>query len=802
MNTSQNSPTASPKNKPHMPSQKRGLTKKNTLRSRLLTTLLPAVVVPLVFAGLIGEQVAEKRFKKNIISGLEADTLLAHNATATFLRNSFDITNTIALEPELIELMRAANQLVDEQKLASQPIAVLENQFASPKFLQVDTKLNTDVNNYFRRIVRAGSVAEVVATQRDGFNIGYSSPTSDFVQSDEKWWQTAKDEIKVFGNPTFDQSTDQQIIPFSKAIYDPQSGKFIGIVKVAISVGQLEDDIDAYLYGENKEGYKFQIVDAERDAIFDDIEPTRSKDENIESEALQAVDFVGGEAILNAAKILLSLNDESLSLSEAERQLNEQSGFSQIQFKTIKSFDKEEIEMLLKYENRLFSFAAVPDTNLVSVGSVDYSIITKEGRDILLTYAVTTIVLIILTTVVILLLSKQISLPLTNLAKTTRKVAEGDYDIVAKREGTDETVFLADNFNQLISEVKTSLDSQRALNEQQRQEKEELEASIYTLIDEIADATDGDLTVRANLDSVELSTVADLFNAIIDSLQDIAIEAKESSGKVGSSLKKNEEAIRSLAEQAIEETKETRKTLVSIDEMTNSIRSVAKNASQAEKITEGTYSTVLNSTLDMEETVNSILKLRSTVGETSKKMKRLGESSQKISQAVSLIEEIALKTNVLAINASVEAGRAGEYGEGFTIVAEQVGALAEQSAKATREITDIVSTIQLETQEVNQAMESGTAEVVETTRLIETTKQSLGAVLEKSQEINRLMGSISESTVSQANTSQDVANLIQKIAELSENTSKSSENVAKSIVETAQIAKNLESTVSQFKVAT
>ena len=112
-------------------------------------------------------------------------------------------------------------------------------------------------------------------------------------------------------------------------------------------------------------------------------------------------------------------------------------------------------------------------------------------------------------------------------------------------------------------------------------------------------------------------------------------------------------------------------------------------------------------------------------------MKRLGESSQKISQAVSFIEEIALKTNVLSINASVEAGRAGEYGQGFTIVAEQVGALAEQSAQATKEIASIVAAIQAETQEVNQAMESGTTQVVETTRLVETTKQSLGQVLEK-----------------------------------------------------------------------
>ncbi len=799
MNTSQEPQTASSETSPKNLSKNKRGTKKNTLRNRLLTTLLPAVVIPLAIAGLVGEQFAERRLKKDIISGLEADTLLAHNATATFIRNSFNVVDTIALEPELIELMRAGNQLVEDQELASQPVAALEQQFASSKFLKPDEKLNSDVNGYFRRLVRTGSIVEVFATQGDGFNVAYSNPTSDFVQSDEQWWQTTKDEIKLLGEPTFDQSAAQNIIPFSKAVYDPQSGKFIGVVKVGISKDQLEDNIDAYLYGENKQGYKFQIVDAKRGVIFDDIEPTRSKGADIALNS-QESEILGGEAILNAAKILLSASDQSLSLSEAERTLAQQSGFSQIKFKSIKSFDKEEIELTLKYNDRIFSFAVVPNTDLVSVGSVDYSVISKQGKEVLILYALTTVVLALLTTAVILFLARQVSRPLTNLAKTTRRVAEGDYDIVAKAEGTEETVLLADNFNQLISEVKNSLNGQKELNEQQRQEKEQLEAAIYTLIDEIADATDGDLTVRANLDSLELSTVADLFNAIIDNLQDIAIEAKESSGKVGSSLEKNEEAIRSLAEQAIEEAKETRNTLVSVKEMTNSIQSVAENASQVEKITEGTYSTVLNSTLDMEETVNSILKLRSTVGETSKKMKRLGESSQKISQAVSLIEEIALKTNVLAINASVEAGRAGEYGEGFTIVAEQVGALAEQSAKATREITDIVSAIQLETQEVNQAMESGTAEVVETTRLIETTKQSLGIVLEKSQEINRLMGSISESTVSQVSTSQDVANLMQKIAELSENTSKSSENVAKSIVETAQIAKNLETTVSQFKV--
>ena len=355
--------------------------------------------------------------------------------------------------------------------------------------------------------------------------------------------------------------------------------------------------------------------------------------------------------------------------------------------------------------------------------------------------------------------------------------------------------------NELNKSLEETAEEQRQEKEQQRRAKEELEVAISNLLDEISEAAAGDLTVRASLDSLELSTVADLFNAIITNLQDIAIEAKQSTSQVDSALKQNELEIRTLAEQAIAEAKETRDTLMSVEQMSRSIQEVAANTSQAEKIVDDTYNTIINSTENMDLTVDSILQLRTTVGETAKKIKRLGESSQKISQAVSFIQEIALKTNILAINATVEAGRAGEYGQGFTIVAEQVAALADQSAAATKEIASIVAEIQTETQVVNQAMESGTTQVVETTNLVESTKATLELALQKSGTINQLMESISQSTVSQATTSQNVTSLMQKIARLSETTSQSSEKVAKSIMETAQVAAKLESAVAQFKVA-
>jgi methyl-accepting chemotaxis protein PixJ len=335
---------------------------------------------------------------------------------------------------------------------------------------------------------------------------------------------------------------------------------------------------------------------------------------------------------------------------------------------------------------------------------------------------------------------------------------------------------------------------------EQRQQKETLEQEIYQLLDDVGNAVDGDLTVRANLQSMEMSTVADLFNAMIDNLKDIAIRVKQSSNQVSVSFLENTESIQRLAEQAVTESEETRKTLGSVEQMSRSIQEVSKNANQASSLANDAYSVTQQGTKVIDKTVISIRGLRTTMGETAKKMKRLGESSQKISQVVSLIEEIALKTNLLAINASVEASRAGEQGEGFSIVAEQVATLAEQSTIATKEIAQIVAAIQLETKEVTEAMELGTSQVVDSTRLVEATKLRLEKVLGRSRSINKLMQSISQKTISQTDTSLAVTKLMEQIAQQSEQRVLSSQKVAGSMQVSALVSKELESAVEQFKV--
>ncbi len=411
------------------------------------------------------------------------------------------------------------------------------------------------------------------------------------------------------------------------------------------------------------------------------------------------------------------------------------------------------------------------------------------------------ILLLVITILVLAPSDRSISRPIRRLTQFADQIAAGQSGVrLEDNARQDEIGVLTRNLNQMALKIDANIKAREQETEQQRQQRETLESGIFNLVTEIEGATNGDLTVRASLDSLELSTVADLFNAVIDSLRDIAIEVKQGTGRVSDSLGSNEQSIRQLSEKAVVEAAEIRSTFHSFAQMTDSIQAVATNANQASTIANDAYSVAQEGNEAMNQTVNSILSLRTTVGETAKKMKRLGESSQKISQVVTLIEEIALKTNLLAINASVEASRAGEQGKGFTVVAEQVGALAEQSAAATREIAQIVAAIQAETKDVAEVMELGTTQVVDGTRSVETTKQKLNLMLQKSQEINTLMSSISTATISQTETAKTVTQLMQQVTAASEERSTFSSQMASSMQETSQVAKKLEEKVAQFQV--
>ncbi len=373
-----------------------------------------------------------------------------------------------------------------------------------------------------------------------------------------------------------------------------------------------------------------------------------------------------------------------------------------------------------------------------------------------------------------------------------------------------EIIFLTQLSVQLgnVMERATSLEKMEAarqeaenLAQEQRQLKEDLQKRALELLMEVEPVSKGDLTIRAHVTADELGTIADSYNATIESLRKLVLQVQQATKQVTTTTTQDEAAIRELSTEALRQAEEIANALQKIHDMTVSTRSVAVSASEAEAAVKQAAQTVEAGDAAMNRTVEGFMAIRETVGSTAKKVKRLGESSQKISKVVNLISGFAEQTNMLALNAAIEAARAGEAGRGFAVVADEVRALAHQSAEATAEIEKLVADIQAETNEVAAAMEEGTEQVVVGTQLVDETRQSLNQITAVTVKINELVKTIAITAVEQTQASESVTETMTDVAAIANRTSTEVSQVSNSFKELLTVAGQLQDSVGKFKVS-
>ncbi|TVQ10148.1 MAG: methyl-accepting chemotaxis protein [Leptolyngbya sp. DLM2.Bin27] len=379
-------------------------------------------------------------------------------------------------------------------------------------------------------------------------------------------------------------------------------------------------------------------------------------------------------------------------------------------------------------------------------------------------------------------------------------VIQGNLSARATVYTEDEFGRLASSFNKMSRVILTTTSEAQRKAQEQEQAKEDLQRQVIRLLDDVEGAARGDLTVQAEVTADVLGAVADSFNLTIQNLREIVEQVSVAARQVSKGSTENEIFARSLSADALRQAEELAVTLNSVQVMTDSIQRVAESAREAEEVARTASSTALKGGESVERTVAGILEIRETVAETTRKVKRLAESSQEISKIVALISQIASRTNLLALNASIEAARAGEAGRGFAIVADEVRQLADRAAKASKEIEQIVLQIQSETGGVMTAMEEGTQQVIEGTRLAEQAKRSLEDIIQVSNRIDVLVRSITADTVEQTETSRAVAQVMQSVELTAQETSQEAQRVSGSLQNLVGVARDLLTSVERFKV--
>lgn len=324
--------------------------------------------------------------------------------------------------------------------------------------------------------------------------------------------------------------------------------------------------------------------------------------------------------------------------------------------------------------------------------------------------------------------------------------------------------------------------------------------AILRLLDEIGSLGEGDLTVKATVTEDITGAIADSINFAVDQLRSLVSTINETAVQVAAAAQETQATAMHLAEAAEHQAQQITSASQQINSIASSIDQVSKNSAESADVASRSVQIAAKGADVVRQTIQGMDNIRDQIQETSKRIKRLGESSQEIGSIVELINDIAEQTNILALNAAIQAASAGEAGRGFAVVADEVQRLAERASNATKRIETLVQTIQSDTNEAVSSMEQTTAEVVSGARLAEDAGLALGEIEKVSNDLADLIQNISTAARQQSTAATNITATMSVIQEITTQTSQGASQTADSIGNLAQLAADLRRSVADFKL--
>jgi twitching motility protein PilJ len=355
-------------------------------------------------------------------------------------------------------------------------------------------------------------------------------------------------------------------------------------------------------------------------------------------------------------------------------------------------------------------------------------------------------------------------------------------------------------FLSLLLLAKTFVEDSRRSAEEAARINSQNQNAILRLMNEMGDLADGDLTVRATVTEDVTGAIADSLNYTTEEFRKLVARIITAVEQMGHATKEAEDISKGLLDATQKQAHEIQTAGEAVQLITKSIKEVDSSAARSAEVARRTLAVTEQGAQAVRNTISGMDGIREQIQDTSKRIKRLGESSQEIGEIVDLISDITEQTNVLALNAAIQAASAGEAGRGFSVVAEEVQRLAERSGEATKQIGALVKTIQGDTHDAVAAMEKSTLGVVEGAKLSDVAGQSLREIEQVSNELAVLINSISTSTQVQTDMANEVASVMEEILKITVQTTEGTRLTANSVAQLTGLASDLKGSVAGFKL--